>query len=188
MVAEKQSEQTEKQLEMSGDRYKPPPPYTEGTSYEVWKNDIQLWAEFTTLEKKRQGTALYLELTGKVKECVRTLGNEILMAEDGLKKIIEHLDKIYKKDAGRIIFQIVERFEQFERTPNSSNLGIQLMRIGHGPIFSKLPDPDPAKNRVPHGWPDPRRCLNRARSPSSGHPGPPLGSGLRTFHFFLKKM
>ena len=100
------------------DRYKPPPPYVEGTSYEVWKDDIQLWASFTTLEKKRHGTALYLELSGKVRECVRTLGNDVLMAEDGLTKVIEHLDKVYKKEEGRVTFNLVEKFEQFARTPN----------------------------------------------------------------------
>ena len=117
------------------DRYKPPPPYVEGENYEVWKEDIQLWAGFTSLEKKRQGTALYLELTGKVRECVRSLGNTVLSAEDGLDQVLTHLDKVYKQDAGRVTFQLVEQFAQFKRT---SDLTVESFIIEFERLVTEL--------------------------------------------------
>ena len=52
--------------------------------------DIELWEEFTDLEKKKRATALLLQLKegGKVKNAVRSLGKEALLAEDGLKKVL----------------------------------------------------------------------------------------------------
>ena len=45
-----------------GRNYKAPPAFEEGMNYEDWKLDLELWKEFTSLEKKKQGTALLLEL------------------------------------------------------------------------------------------------------------------------------
>ena len=74
----------------------------EGENYLDWRMDIELWEEFTDLEKKKRATALLLQLKegGKVKNAVRSLGKEALLAEDGLKKVLGHLDKIYKEDEG----------------------------------------------------------------------------------------
>ena len=50
--------------------YKAPPAYCDGENYSGWKLDIDLWQEFTSLEKKKQGTAFLLELKpGKVANC-----------------------------------------------------------------------------------------------------------------------
>ena len=40
--------------------YKAPPAYFDGENYSDWKLDIDLWQEFTSLEKKKQGTAFFL--------------------------------------------------------------------------------------------------------------------------------
>ena len=78
-----------------GSGYKAPPAYKEGQCYEDWRLDIDLWSEFTALPMKRRATAFLLELKeGKVKNHVRSLGKEVLMAEDGLEKIMARLDKI----------------------------------------------------------------------------------------------
>ena len=96
--------------------YKAPPAYKEGRCYEDWKLDIDLWNEFTALPKKRRATTFLLELKeGKVTNHVRSLGKEVLMAEDGLEKIIARLDKIYKEDSSHIAYKINCKFEQYER-------------------------------------------------------------------------
>ena len=96
--------------------YKAPPAYKEGRCYEDWRLDIDLWSEFTALPKKRRATAFLLELKeGKVKNHVRSLGKEVLMAEDGLEQIIARLDKIYKEDSSHIAYKIYCKFEQYER-------------------------------------------------------------------------
>ena len=102
--------------------YKAPPAYEEGQNYADWKLDIELWQEFTTLEKKKQGTALLLELKpGKVKDAVRGLGKEVLTAEDGIAKIIVHLNKIYEEDPAQICYRAYSKFEKFCR-PESMSL------------------------------------------------------------------
>ena len=102
--------------------YKAPPAYEEGQNYADWKLDIELWQEFTMLEKKKQGTALLLELKpGKVKDAVRGLGKEVLTAEDGIAKIIVHLNKIYEEDPAQICYRAYSKFEKFCR-PDSMSL------------------------------------------------------------------
>ena len=102
--------------------YKAPPAFEEGDNYVDWKLDIDLWQEFTTIEKKKQGTALLLELKeGKVKNAVRSLGKTVLTAEDGMTKIIEQLDKIYEEDTAQVSYRAYCKFEKYER-PESMNL------------------------------------------------------------------
>ena len=71
--------------------YKAPPAFEEGMEYNNWKLDLELWQEFTSLEKKKHhGTALLLELKpGKVKDTVRSL-----VAENAISQITTQLDKI----------------------------------------------------------------------------------------------
>ena len=91
--------------------YKAPPIFSEGSSYYDWKLDLELWMEFTTLEKKKHGTALLLELkSGKVKDAVRSLSKNVLVAEDGLKQIVYHLDKIYVEDSAHKSYRAYGRF------------------------------------------------------------------------------
>ena len=94
----------------SGQRsYKAPPAFQEGDNYADRKLDIELWKEFTGLDKKKRGTALLLELKeGKVKSAVRSLGKTVLTAEDGLTKILEHLDKIYEEDSSQVTYRETE--------------------------------------------------------------------------------
>ena len=102
--------------------YKAPPAYTDGENYSDWKLDIELWQEFTSLEKKKQGTAFLLELKpGKVKDAVRSLGKEILVADNGLTQIITHLDKIYQEDSAQLSYRVYSKFEKYSR-PESMSL------------------------------------------------------------------
>ena len=102
--------------------YKAPPAYYDGENYSDWKLDIDLWQEFTSLEKKKQGTAFLLELKpGKVKDAVRSLGKEVLVAENGLTQIINQLDKIYQEDAAQLSYRVYSKFEKYSR-PDSMSL------------------------------------------------------------------
>ena len=96
--------------------YKAPPAYSEDQDYCNWKLDLQLWQEFTGLEKKRQGTALLLELKqGKIKDTVRSLGKDVLIAEDAIEKILSHLDKIYLEDSAQTCYRVYGKFEKYVR-------------------------------------------------------------------------
>ena len=93
-----------------------------GSSYEDWKLDISLWEEFTTLPKNKHGTAFLLVLKeGKVKDVVRSLGKEAITADDGLKVIIEQLDKIYEEDSALMSYRVYRKFVTYIR-PEDMNL------------------------------------------------------------------
>ena len=82
----------------SQQQLKTPPALVDEDGYGEWLNDVKIWQLFTDLEKKKQGPALYLTLTGRAHECVRELTPEVIGGEDGVKKIIEKLDKLFMKD------------------------------------------------------------------------------------------
>ena len=85
-------------------KYLTPPVWnTEATTYEDWKFDVQLWIEFTKVEKARQGFALYSSLpTARgVHDKVRLAmqNEEIKISEENsVTQIFTILDKWYKKD------------------------------------------------------------------------------------------
>ena len=102
--------------------YKAPPAFADGDNYSDWKMDLELWQEFTSLEKRKQGTALLLELKpGKVKDTVRSLGKEVVTAEDGIAQVTAHLDKIYQEDSALICYRVYSKFEKYSR-PESMSL------------------------------------------------------------------
>ena len=82
----------------SHQQLKMPPVLVDEDGYGEVLNDVRIWQLFTDLEKKKQGPALYLTLTGRARECVRELTPEVIGGDDGVKKIIEKLDKFYMKD------------------------------------------------------------------------------------------
>ena len=95
---------------------KAPPAYKEGQNYEDWRIDIDLWNEFTSYNRTRRATAFLLELSeGPVKNHVRSLGKEILTADNGMEKVIERLDSIYREDSSHVAYRVYCRFEKFER-------------------------------------------------------------------------
>ena len=88
----------------------------EGESYLDWRLDVELWQGFTSLEKKKWATSFLLNLKeGKVKSTVRGLGKEKLQTEDGLKNVIDALDKIYKEDDSAYIYRALRKFESYVR-------------------------------------------------------------------------
>ena len=95
----------------------------EGESYLDWKTDLECWEEFTDIPKKKRAAALLLELKdgGKVKDVVRSLGKEKLLTEDGMKLVLEQLDKIYKEDDAALTYRAYGQFEKYVR-PKDMNL------------------------------------------------------------------
>ena len=66
--------------------------------------------------RRKRATALLLQLKGgKIKNVIRSLGNDVLIGENGLKKVLERLDKIYKEDEGAYSYRAYSKFEKFIR-------------------------------------------------------------------------
>ena len=85
-----------------------------GDSYLNWKNDVEVWCLLT--EKTKQGPAVYISLQGDAKEAVRSIPVADLAKEDGVKKIIDELDKIYLKDETTRAFCAIKSFIEYRRT------------------------------------------------------------------------
>ena len=72
------------------------PPSQVGKKYSQWKKEIDLWQHLTELDKCKQGVALALSLEGEARKAAFALGNEKLMADNGIEVIIHELDKLFE--------------------------------------------------------------------------------------------
>ena len=78
--------------------YKAPPTLTKDITYATWKNEISIWQPFISLEKTKQAPAIFLLLSGQAREAVLELELDKLNDDNGVKNLLEKLDKLYLKD------------------------------------------------------------------------------------------
>lgn len=96
--------------------YKAPPTLSEDISYENWKKEIKIWQIFTNVDKKKQAAAIFLTLEGKARDAVLEMNIETLNADNGVDKVIETLDSLFKKDTLQLAFTNYDNFEKFCKT------------------------------------------------------------------------
>ena len=96
-----------------------PPLLSKSPVYTDWKKKIDIWSSFTTLEKDKQGAALLLTLEGAAEEAALELDVSVINRNDGLKSIIQQLDKLYLKDKTLEKFQALEVFDSYQRKPET---------------------------------------------------------------------
>ena len=98
-----------------------PPDYDE--SKFTWKNykmEVDMWSELTKLTPEKKGPALWISLTGKAKEVVQDMAKEDIKAADGLTKMMDQLDKIFKIDDNQAAYISYQEFETFRRPSDMS--------------------------------------------------------------------
>ena len=88
--------------------------------YSDWKKKISIWDKFTTLEDAKKGAAVLHTLEGLAEEAVLELNDTKINAADGLKNVIERLDRLYLKDTTLDKFQALEAFDSYTRPPTTS--------------------------------------------------------------------
>ena len=77
--------------------WKAPPKLKE--PYTAWKDELQIWQNFTDVEAEKQGSALYLSLPpGSARDAVLELGPNIINGRDAVAKITQKLDTLFLKD------------------------------------------------------------------------------------------
>ena len=74
----------------------------------------------TTLEKKKQGSALVLTLEEKAQEAALELPQAQITCDNGVKQILTRLDKIYEKDKLTEKFNAIEKFEGYKRVKETT--------------------------------------------------------------------
>jgi transposase InsO family protein len=102
--------------------YKLSPPDLGSKSYERWKQELLAWQEITSLDKKKQGIAVALSLPENDENRVRgklfaELKLDKLKQDDGMKQLVDFLDKHLGKDD---IVDSLEKFEEFEDCKRST--------------------------------------------------------------------
>ena len=97
----------------SQQQLKTSPVLVDEDGYGEWLNDVKLWQLFTDLDKKKQCPALYLTLTARARECVRELTPQVIGGDDGVKKIIEKLDKLFMKDQNTRAYLAFKEFYDY---------------------------------------------------------------------------
>ena len=89
----------------------------------TWKNykkEVEVWSKFTALAEDKKGPALWCSLTGKAKEAIQDMEIDEISHADGLKKIIDRLDALFKIDENQAAYMAYQEFESFKRPSNIS--------------------------------------------------------------------
>ena len=97
-----------------------PPTLVDSKQYEIWKKEVELWQICCKLDKKEQGPALALSLTGKAKEAALELSVTELNADGGVKTLTDKLDGLFLKDENQRICVSLKSFEQYKREVRQS--------------------------------------------------------------------
>ena len=98
-----------------------PPDYDEAKF--TWKNyrmEVEMWSELTKLVPEKKGPALWISLTGKAKEIIQDMPMDTVKAADGLDKMIDELDKVFKIDDNQAAYLAYQEFENFRRPSDMS--------------------------------------------------------------------
>jgi len=75
-----------------------PPMFDGHSSYDVYRADVELWNHYTSVAETKRGVALIGRLYGEAKSSAKSLGTAVIFAADGAKKILDHLDSLYRVD------------------------------------------------------------------------------------------
>ena len=95
---------------------KAPPELEKSKTYADWRKLILLWTNFTSLPKNKQGSAIIMSsLPTEGQEAVLELDEEVINADDGVEKVLERLDILYKKDTLIEKIEAIDAYENFSR-------------------------------------------------------------------------
>lgn len=110
----------------SGGTTKVPPIFKEDEmDYETWKKDVNLWTSFTELVETKHAIAVHLSLSGRARKASSELSVDDLKANDGMKKLIEKLDRVFLQDENWKCFHTYLAFENYRR-PEKCNIDSYL--------------------------------------------------------------
>ena len=96
------------------------PQLTDGKDYLTWKKEVQIWKLGTTAKDTQQAPRLVGFMEGKAHEAALQISADELGSSDGVKKLLEGLDLVFLKDSTQSLFQAIESFEQYFRSPSES--------------------------------------------------------------------
>ena len=100
--------------------YKKPPSFGDGeNSYEMWKQELEMWVLVTDMKKEKQAIAVVLSLKGQAKAIALEIDKALLNAVNGVDHLLSVLDPIFKKNELDILYSLFKQLESFERRDES---------------------------------------------------------------------
>lgn len=106
-----------------------PPDLNDCKSYEAFKRELSAWSAVTDLAKSKQGNFVILSLPNKSKfgndikeRAFESLAQDSLCSEDGLKYLIDFLDKELGKNA---VDDVIEKWEDFDNCKKSDDQALE---------------------------------------------------------------
>ena len=117
MVPEQVDHITASTLNMSSN--KTPPLLSAAKDYFSWKKSIKIWSEFTSLEPKKQGVAVFLTLDGTARDAALELDESKISSDTGLVTILKRLDELYLKDETLQKYEVFDEFDNYRRSPDT---------------------------------------------------------------------
>ena len=105
---------------MSSD-WKAPPKLKE--PYSDWKVELEIWQNFTSVEKGKQGGAVFLSLPNpsSARDAVLQLGSAVINSETAVAQITAKLDTLFLTDTNILTYQAWKQFIKFKR-PHNMNM------------------------------------------------------------------
>ena len=99
-----------------------PPPFDgEADSYPKWKKLIKLWEVITDVARTKHGALIISRLDAETQDTILEFMNiDEIKEENGVEKIISHLDRIFLKDAAISAFEEYEQFKLYYRPAHLS--------------------------------------------------------------------
>ena len=74
--------------------FKAPPAMRDDLPYSEWKKELKIWCDFTDVDKKKQGGALFLTLSGKARQSVLSEIDTDKLATDNGIQLITNADPV----------------------------------------------------------------------------------------------
>ena len=96
------------------------PPRLEPTEYERWRKEMKLWEIATNIIPKKRAATVFLTLSGKAREAVLEMDTDDLSSDDGMTKLYEKLDSLFKVDKDQAALDAYEKFEKYTRIEKMS--------------------------------------------------------------------
>lgn len=96
--------------------YKVPPSFDEKTSYESWKNEIEIWRLVTDLDKKKnQALAITLSLSGRARENTLEIAAHDLNTDTRMDVLLTKLDSMFLKEEKDRQYEAYTEFDRINR-------------------------------------------------------------------------
>ena len=80
---------------------KMPPLLEDEDAYEVWKEDLQTWCDFTDISAEKHALAVHLTLTGRARAASQQVPREDLKKSTGVKTLLANLNSEFLVEKGR---------------------------------------------------------------------------------------